>query len=69
MTTYAQKHQTTYSNPEKTKSGVVFATAGQAMGLLLALTYSGGEVLFSGVDTPYGFGTKHNTSFNNPIKH
>jgi hypothetical protein len=38
----------TYTTQTKGTSGAVTASAGQAMGLLLAFTYSGGQILVAG---------------------
>lgn len=46
--TNVSKNSSTFSNTAKSTSGGATATAGQAMGLLLALTYAGGEVLTTG---------------------
>lgn len=39
------KNSATFTNEAKSTIGSSVASAGQAMGLLLALTYSGGQVL------------------------
>lgn len=42
------KNSSSWTNTSKTDAQEVIATAGDAMGLLLALTYSGGEILVAG---------------------
>jgi len=46
--TNVSKNTFTPSNLAKSMAGNVTASAGQAMGLLLALTYAGGEILTAG---------------------
>lgn len=47
-TTSVSKNSSSMSNLSKSAAGNVTASAGQAMGLLFLLTYSGGQVLSMG---------------------
>ena len=53
------KNSSVYTTPSKTLVGSITATAGQAMGLLLALTYSGGQTLVAGALPTYINQTKN----------
>lgn len=48
MATFTNQTKTSTATFTNTGKGVVPATAGQAMGLLLALTYSGGQSIGGG---------------------
>lgn len=53
------KHAATVTQESRGTSGAVLATAGMAMGLMLAIPYAGGEILTAGSLPTFTNETKH----------